>query len=308
MFIKIPYNLISYGMCFHLFMSHFCPIYYQTLLFSLSYNAILFYSKGEMYTNKTIDNMKKYPMIAFVIENYKLRNKNNIEIIKDNQVVLSTKRDIFLTHPLLELEVADFCIYSDYKTPEKLNKIIYFWSPSNYEYVPCKYSFISVNIVVQNDSSKDVTYKLQLNNFYIAGNKINSLVVCYLLHVQHGLSYNSDNTKYILNIIDHDVNMVSLCDSDELVLQEDTYTINKNKNNNILIEPTNIVEEPTTNIVEEPTTNIVEEPTEIIAIDSDDSEGNDYITISNINTIKGHEIFEGMPNAIHACPSGSLYL
>jgi hypothetical protein len=282
MFIKIPYNLISYGMCFHLFMSHFCPIYYQTLIFSLSYNAILIYSKGEMYTNKTIDNMKKYPMIASIIENYKLRNTNNIEIIKDNKVVLSTKREAFLAEPLLELEVADFCIYSDYITPEKLNKIIYFWSPTNYQYVPCKYSFISVNIVIENDS----TYKIQLDNFYIAGNKINSLVVCYLLQSQHGLTYTSDNVKYVMNIIDHDVNMVSLCESDELVLQEDTYTINKSVDEPVDELVNESVDELVNESVDELVDELVDESTNIVdeSTGSDNSEGSDYITIRNVST------------------------
>jgi len=221
-----------------------------------------------MYINKTISNMTKYPQIDYIltkIEKYKLRDINNIEIIKDNKVVLLSKKEDFL--------VADFCIYSDYHNYRKLgklNKIIYFWSPINYDYVPCKYSFISVNIVVQNDS----VYKLQLNNFYIAGNKFNSLVVCYLLHAQHGLSYNSDNIKYVMNIIDQDVSMVSLCDSDELVLQEDTYTINKNKNNDNNNNDNNI-------LIIEPT-NIVNESTGTITIDSDDSDGNDYITIRNV--------------------------
>jgi len=273
MFIKIPYNLISYGMCFHLFMSHFCPIYYQTLIFSLSYNAILIYSRGEMYTNKVIDNMKKYPPLASILENYKLRNTNNIEIIKDNKVVLSTKKEAFLAEPLLELEVADFCIYSHYSTSEKLNKIIYFWSPTNYQYVQCKYSFISVNIVIENDS----TYKIQLDSFYVVGNKFNSLVVCYLLQSQHGLTYTSDNVKYVMNIIDHDVNMVSLCESDDLVLQEGTYTINKSVD-----EPTNIIDESVDELVDElvdESTNIVDEST-----GSDNSEGSEYITIRNIST------------------------
>jgi len=253
-------------------MSHFCPIYYQTLIFSLSYNAILFYSKGEMYTNKTIDNIKKYPPLASILENYKLRNTNNIEIIKDNKVVLSTKKEAFLAEPLLELEVADFCIYSHYSTSEKLNKIIYFWSPTNYQYVPCKYSFISVNIVIENDS----TYKIQLDSFYVVGNKFNSLVVCYLLQSQHGLTYTSDNVKYVMNIIDHDVNMVSLCESDDLVLLEGTYTINKLTN--IIEEPTNIIENPT-NIVDELVEELVDEST-----GSDNSEGSEYITIRNIST------------------------
>jgi hypothetical protein len=220
--------------------------------------------------------MKKYPMIASIIENYKLRNTNNIEIIKDNKVVLSTKREAFLAEPLLELEVADFCIYSDYTTPEKLNKVIYFWSPTNYQYVPCKYSFISVNIVIENDS----TYKIQLDSFYIVGNKFNNLVVCYLLQSQHGLTYTSDNVKYVMNIIDDDVNMVSLCELDELVLLERTYTINKS-----IDEPTNIVDElvdESTNIVDES----VDEPTNIVdeSTGSDNSEGSDYITIRNIST------------------------
>jgi hypothetical protein len=164
------------------------------------------------------------------IEN--INKKNEIEIIKFNDVIVSTDKNSLRVHQLL---LYDFIIYSDYSSTtslhSKVNKVLYFGFPKfpiNYRYNVCKFSFISINVkLIINCKEKSYQIKLsnETENYYIVGNKINMLVVRYLLKKQHGIVKDELSEKYVLELIDQNVNMFSLSEKNEIVLNETEYKI-----------------------------------------------------------------------------------
>ena len=59
----------------------------------------------------------------------------------------------------------------------------------------------------------------------MVNNTFNKKVLFYLLNKQHGVKYDDSTFTYKLNIIDDNVNMISLSEKDVLILKEDTYEI-----------------------------------------------------------------------------------
>jgi hypothetical protein len=90
------------------------------------------------------------------------------------------------------------------------------------------------------------TYPIELvnenYNHYIVNNKLNSEFYQYYLKnvLNIPIEKNEKNFNYIVNIIDHDVNLINLTPDQELIIKENTYEIinlcnsskNKNKNDN----------------------------------------------------------------------------
>jgi hypothetical protein len=167
--------------------------------------------------------------IRSFIEN--IKKKNEIEIIKFNDLIVSTNKNNIHVHQLL---LYDFIVYSDYSSSvpsSKVNKVLYFGFPKfpiNYNYSVCKFSFISINVKLI-INCKEQSYQIKLSNetenYYIVGNKINKLVVSYLLKKQHGIMKDDLSEKYVLELIDQNVNMFSLSEKNEIVLNETEYKI-----------------------------------------------------------------------------------
>jgi hypothetical protein len=72
-------------------------------------------------------------------------------------------------------------------------------------------------------------FKLFYNgdNYFVAENKIDKYVICYLLKAQKKVHFNPENCKYKINIIDQNANIVELCENDVLHLHENSYDIVK---------------------------------------------------------------------------------
>ena len=115
---------------------------------------------------------------------------------------------------------------------EKNNKIIYFkdsLEKTNYFYKSCNFHFISINISF-NDEKEEKLYSLKLlnpnENYYVVGNKINRLIIFYLLKQQYNLNLNITQ-NYKLVIIDNNVNIKTITEKEEIVLNENDYEINE---------------------------------------------------------------------------------
>jgi hypothetical protein len=107
---------------------------------------------------------------------------------------------------------------------------------NNITYTRCSYKFIS--IILRFTLDINTTHEIKLSNdeynFYIVGNKINIDFVLYycknilnLKGVIDELIIN-DMLRYTLSIVDADVNMIDICENDEIILYENSYIkINK---------------------------------------------------------------------------------
>ena len=264
------YNAIAYGMCIHMFMSHFYPESYDSFIINMISNMILFYSKMEMSVMKKLNDFAKYPQIEYIlnkIDDFQLDNKSNIEVIKNNNSMsITCLQSVAKDKPYK----FDFIIYSDYATykeTNKLYKVIYYDTPEDYNYTPCKYSFISIDLVVvkhdtlnENESDKETHYPIKLSgdkeNYYIVNNKINKLILCYLLHKQHSMLYDEQDITYTLNIIDHNADMVTMSEKDELVFKEDTYEVVVYESTTYVCDNTNSVDDLLSTLVKSQSNNI----------------------------------------------------
>jgi len=222
-------NIFIYGLGAHIFFSLVCPNKYQMALLNLSFYLIFAYSYMELYAKKLYyhENMSQ---IRQFIESVK--NKNEIEIIKFNDVITSLDKKLICIHHLL---LYDFIIYSDYSGPSspssRVNKVLYSGYPVfplNYSYSLCEFSFISISVKLFVDC-KEKSYPVKLSNdsenYYVIGNKINRLIICYLLKKQHGIVCDEITREYTLELIDHNVNMKTLTEKDEIILNETDYKI-----------------------------------------------------------------------------------
>lgn len=250
------YNAVAYGMCFHMFMSYFCPSHYKSFFINATFQTILFYSKCEMCITHTIRAIQKFPPIQFIlnkIDDYSIQNVIDIEFIKDGLPIFTTNKEGVVS-TIIDLD-PDFCIYSDYSkygTNKKINKMIFNKDDNNtiddFDYKLCTYSFISMTMIVDSGLGDDaselppatmefnrsptarsesypLTFSGELYNYYLVNNTFNKKVLFYLLNKQHGVKYDDSTFTYKLNIIDDNVNMISLSEKDVLILKEDTYDI-----------------------------------------------------------------------------------
>jgi hypothetical protein len=59
----------------------------------------------------------------------------------------------------------------------------------------------------------------------MVGNKINSLFVCHYLYENYEVDYDCEKIVYSMNVVDHNVNVVSLTEKDCLVFSKEKYAI-----------------------------------------------------------------------------------
>lgn len=218
-------NLFSGGIATHAFFSTFFSKEYYRFLVNTSSYAIMFYSYAEICVKKIYMHPCLTKLKDFLDT---MKNKNNIEIVKFNTVVRSTnKKEVTVNQMVLY----DFIIYSDYlPATSKVNKVLYYdfiKFPINYSYSVCDFSFIAINVRI-NKNGKEETYRINLHdnkvNYYVVGNKINRLLICYLLKTQHNIICDELTDKYDLEIIDNNVVVKNFTEKDEIVFREKDYT------------------------------------------------------------------------------------
>jgi hypothetical protein len=97
-----------------------------------------------------------------------------------------------------------------------------------FRYKLCKYMFIST-VVYLEYKSKIINYDLRLfsdgDNYFVANNKIDKYVICFLLNKQFSTVTTPENCKYKFNIIDQSANILELSEKDVLYLHEDNYEV-----------------------------------------------------------------------------------
>jgi len=217
--------MFTLGAGFHVFMTYCFPNEYKVALLNLSFYAILFYTYVEM-TAKKLYFHSSFKPVKLIFD--KLNKQSEIDIIKFNQVMFSTNKQYISIHQLL---LYDFIIFSDYKrvkeTAPKLNKVLFFGFqkfPLNFDYKLCKFSFMSLTVKF-NNAKYQIKLSNDFENYYIVGNKINLLLISYLLKKQHNVICDEITGIYELDVIDQNVNMKTFNENDEIEFGEDNYTV-----------------------------------------------------------------------------------
>jgi hypothetical protein len=186
-----------------------------------------------------------HPKITNIVNNVKTHYylylyKNNLDIVLFSKkfwsscIIISKDKKYLDENPELEY---DFVVYSDISKIENvlknpINKIIYCKNETQnfenaiLEYEKCDFNFASVSVFVYKHNKN---YELYLfsneENFFIVKNKLNKKTICYLLMKQHEQIFDELTIKYTLNIINENMDIVMLNETEELVFYKNSYEI-----------------------------------------------------------------------------------
>ena len=178
------------------------------MIANILYYLIMGYTYIMHYFNK---------VVSFLKLKQDQQKQDKLECIKNNDCREICKNELVILAPLQ----FDFIQYT---TPDPDNNIsIYFIVPtidtlSIQE--RCSYKFISTSIYIPD---LDFRNSVELKGYYIVGNKINCNIIYYLLKLQHNID--ASQKKYTLTIIDQDVKIMNIDDTQIITLGVNNYII-----------------------------------------------------------------------------------
>jgi hypothetical protein len=256
---------LSYVFLLAFFLKTEFPTYFEKGIINVSYNIIFYYSKAELVFLKCKKQIVKYTkelldssVVFFLFKNIKssIQNcknyffksvVNEIQFIKDNNVVFETTKDIF-SDTVSELNLVlrkkpnyDFILFSDYSAKSEdgtVPKLIFYSLPSkerlNYE-LACSKSIMSCRMSFPGDKHDIyILLKSQNYNYFVVDNVFNNVFFEYFLktHYLKLIQYSKikeltkdDFNQYTIEIFDKDVNIITVKNSDKIKIQKDNITI-----------------------------------------------------------------------------------
>lgn len=213
-------------------------IYFGAKYYNLDIDSFLLHRAHEImfmisFLQIKIKNSSMAKYIQKKSSEYKKTNSNDIEVIKCNKVIYTASHDELIQDFPNDF---DFIIYN-YSNPTtfKIDKNVFDDIPSTdtIEYAVCSYSFIQIIL-----SINETTHKINLNtsdyNYYNTNNRLNRKFLGYYLY-KHS-NYDMKNEKYNLMIMDQDAKILHLTEKDEIIFDEDNYTIVTFKDNNEILD------------------------------------------------------------------------
>ena len=182
---------------------------------------------------------KTFPRIKDFLDSYnKIDDKqDNIEYILDGKVIYLTSKEKIVNH-IVNITKEDFIIYSDYVTDNNDNKctnkkiIISDENCSDKDFI---YEVSDIKFMLCEVYIDDKVYKITLKsdienyNYYLVDNIINKKFIIYYLIEFYNEDFSKSTDKFILKIIDHDVNIFELDITETnnyIKIQKDSYIKN----------------------------------------------------------------------------------
>ena len=196
------------------------PKQYEDHLVTTSFNLVYAFSVIQI----KIKQVQRYilnanPGLTKLLETYnKTRIKNTINFILERKIIFSTT---ILTPDIDHPKNHDFIIYSDSKTINK--KLLTEVSvDENYDYEMADIQFMLVELKIENNTYK-IDLKSDAYNFYVVGNCFTKkFFVYYLTEILKPTQQFDNDNKFIIKIIDHDVNSIEFefTDKNESIMLE----------------------------------------------------------------------------------------
>jgi hypothetical protein len=179
------------------------------------------YEFGETNTNVNNDNAYYVEFIANGVQ----LSKHSFSFKNDNQ------GEILSIINANEPKVYDFFILND-NVGDKKNRVLYYEIPGNlfYNEHPPSHKFLSLDLEY-NGETREVPLTSADYNFAIVGNRIDREFVMYflknVLNIPIPEDLHASNLVYNIHLIDSNVNVVNLDQTDELKFTTDGYIISK---------------------------------------------------------------------------------
>lgn len=203
------------------------PELYNNYIIKLIYKFIKNYSKCEIvyniyiypYIKKIYYYFYKNDSLYFRIEFF----NNGILINKD---IIDINKNIYSIKDEYEPEVYDLIIYSHYE--KHLNKVCYKHFPLNLNYDVSNINFLSLTLLYDNKHYEIELYNSKYN-FYIVNNVIDNIFLLYFLRYikKESSLINIDDFKYKLVLIDNNVQIYNLDETDKIIISKFNYLIDK---------------------------------------------------------------------------------
>lgn len=213
----------SIGILLNDFFDRQCPNEYKiftnqvtNLFVNVSYNCIYYYSKCQIFFTKYIGTNPIYLKIIDAIQskiNKTTKNGLDFLFIKDN------------FHYNIPVDLPDFIITSDLSTNPIAKRITYIYNYQNPIFEESKIKFMLIEFQVGEKSYK-IDLKTDKYNYYMIDNKFTKdFFIFYIneyLLTKYEQHETNKNEKYILKMIDHDVNKIEIdfTDKNESILLE----------------------------------------------------------------------------------------
>lgn len=196
--------------------------YINPYIFKIADNIIIFYTFSEIRINRILNNMYKMSCFKILTNCYKRNYIPEIEIIKDNKVLVTCKKSHISFNP----EIMDFFIYTDIDGSYPLNKLIFNDLLSfTDEYELCSYKFQMIQLLFDNNEKYIITLHNSKETYYVVDNQIDKYVILYLLYKQHGVYKNPDKIHFMINLMDESINIDILNENDLIILYKDNFKI-----------------------------------------------------------------------------------
>jgi hypothetical protein len=215
------------------------------LAIDLSYDAIYYYSKFQLLYKKMKKNIMKQirnnPHLNQVLNNFtKKSNENDIEFIKDGNIILSINKNKLLNDPTIIPDGYDFIIYTNNVTLDDENSIlhkkIFKQIPKMLEEFDCEkvdYKFIMMEVIM-NDKNLAIELSNNERTYMVLNNEIDEKFMKYYIkkYLSHDLiDYDNETNNYKLKYIDQNVNMGELNNTHIMIIKNNEITIVDNFDN-----------------------------------------------------------------------------
>ena len=205
------------------------------LLTKVGYNIIYFYSICQIKCNQLYNNFLPY-LEMFKNEN-KLIDDINTQTLElfdlstnKNKNITDNEQQIFNQMVLSIRSPNNILIMSELLHKKIINKKTW-----NFDFDVSKITFIALYLNY-NDARYNINLKTEAFNYYLVGNIIDKQFVQYYINNILKLPFNyekEDMLSYQLELMDHEVNMISLNACQSIIIEKDSYQVLNETNINI---------------------------------------------------------------------------
>jgi hypothetical protein len=223
------------------YLKHEYPEQYNDYLMTVSFNAVYIFSVLQIQAKKIQEYLyKTCPRLKSYLDEYsmsKIENINNVEFILDGKVIYLTDKEKIVNY-IIDIIKEDFIIYSDYDSKnECTNKkiIVKDSTTSNCSDNDFIYQVSDIKFLLCELYIGDKVYKITLKsdmenyNYYLVDNIINKKFMIYYLIEFYNEDFSKSTDKFILKLIDHNVNSfeIDITDiSNYIQIKKDGYITN----------------------------------------------------------------------------------
>jgi len=213
------------------------------IFIEFGYNLFYFYSFLEIKYTQLCNKFVNFLIFLNIYKTHSVLFDNKITalFIQDGNIRMSLEHpktsvsdcDVDATVP--ELGSYDIVIYEIKRNGKSYKMICKKFIPFNDIIVleATDYTFLNVSLIILNEKIYNIFLSNDTTSYYVVGNTIDKNFIKYYYKNVIG-EKNENIEKYILQVLDNNVKLNIIDETQELIMEEEKYVI-KNTNNNFII-------------------------------------------------------------------------